>query len=145
MPRAVTPASAAHVTNLIAVPAWAMFMGWVAYYTRGHSGRRSRQLCLRRAWHLSRVHRGDGGGALAPSFGTIALPLVVLVIATLFVSLRAFPVLNNIPAYFLGLVTVFAVHVQPTLYAVAQLGSAGAIGSFAAWFASRSQHRLATR
>jgi hypothetical protein len=27
---AVTAASAAHVSTLIAVPAWAMFMGWVA-------------------------------------------------------------------------------------------------------------------
>jgi hypothetical protein len=84
-------------------------------------------------------------GALSPSFGTFTLPVVVLLVATLVVSLRVSPVLSNIPAYFLGLVTVFAAHVQPTLYAVAELGAAGAIGSFAAWFASRWQHRLATR
>lgn len=34
-----TAASTAHVTTIIAVPAWAMFMGWVAYYTCGHFAR----------------------------------------------------------------------------------------------------------
>ncbi len=143
---AVTAASAAHFSNLIAVPAWAMFMGWVAYYTRGHSGRDGlvNYACLALGICLGFI-AVMAVGTLAPSFGTFALPVVVLVVATLVVSLRALPVLSNIPAYFLGLVTVFAAHVQPTLYAVAELGSAGAIGSFAAWFASRWQHRLATR
>lgn len=84
-------------------------------------------------------------GGLAPSFGTFALPVVVLVVATLVVSLRSVLVLSNIPPYFLGLVTVFAAHVQPTLYAVAELGLAGAIGSFAAWLTSCRLHRLARR
>ena len=143
---AVTAASAAHVSNLIAVPAWAMFMGWVAYYTRGHSGRDGlvNYACLALGIGLGLV-AVMAVGALAASFGTFALPVVVLIVATLVVSLRAVPVLSNIPAYFLGLVTVFAAHVQPTLHAMAELGSAGAIGSFAAWFASRWQQRLASQ
>lgn len=143
---ALTAASAAHVTTLIAVPAWAMFMGWVAYYTRGHSGRDGmvNYACLTLGIGLGLIAM-IAVGALAPSFSTFALPIVVLVVATLVVSLRAVPVLSNIPAYFLGLVTVFAAHVQPTLYAMAELGLAGAIGSFAAWFASRWQQRLASQ
>jgi hypothetical protein len=143
---AVTAASAAHVSTLIAVPPWAMFMGWVAYYTRGHSGRDGlvNYACLALGIGLGLI-AVMAVGALAPSFGTFALPVVVLLVATLVVSLRAVPVVSNIPAYFLGLVTVFAAHIQPTVYAMAELGSAGAIGSFAAWFASRWQQRLAAR
>ncbi|MBJ7437969.1 MAG: DUF1097 domain-containing protein [Sphingopyxis sp.] len=143
---ALTAASAAHVTTLIAVPAWAMFMGWVAYYTRGHSGRDGlvNYACLALGIALGLI-AVMALGALAPTFGAFALPSVVLVVATLVVSLRAMPVLSNIPAYFLGLVTVFASHAQPTLAALAELGLAGAIGSFAAWFASGWQQRLASR
>lgn len=143
---ALTAASAAHVTTVIAVPAWAMFMGWVAYYTRGNSARDglANYACLALGIGLG-LMAVMAVGALASSFGTFALPMVVLVVATLVVSLRAVPVLSNIPAYFLGLVTVFAAHVQPTLYAMAELGLAGAIGSFAAWFASHWQQRLASQ
>lgn len=143
---ALTAASAAHVTTLIAVPAWAMFMGWVAYYTRGHAGRDGlvNYPCLALGIAIG-LFAVMAVGALAPSFGSFALPVVVLVVATLVVSLRAVPVLGNIPAYFLGLVTVFAAHVQPTLYAMAELGVASAIGSFAAWFASHWQQWLASR
>lgn len=143
---ALTAASAAYFTTLISVPAWAMFMGWVTYYTRGHSGRDGlvNYACLALGICLGFV-AVMAVGTLAPNFGTLALPVVVLIVATLVVSLRAVPLLSNIPAYFLGLVTVFAAHVQPTLYAFAELGSAGAIGSFAAWLAARWQRRLATR
>lgn len=143
---ALTAASAAHVSTLIAVPAWAMFMGWVAYYTRGHSGRNGlvNYACLALGIGLGLI-AVMAVGTLAPTFGTFALPIVVLLVATLVVSLRAVPVLSNIPAYFLGMVTVFAAHVEPTLYAMAELSLAGDIGSFAAWFASRWQQRLASQ
>lgn len=35
----VIAAAAAHLSTLAAIPVWAMFMGWVAYFTRGHSAR----------------------------------------------------------------------------------------------------------
>lgn len=31
--------AAAYLSTVAAVPVWAVFMGWVAYFTRGHSGR----------------------------------------------------------------------------------------------------------
>jgi beta-lactamase regulating signal transducer with metallopeptidase domain len=109
---AVTAASAAHASTLLTVPVWAMFMGWVTYYTRGHSGRDGlfNYACLVLGIGLGLLAVA-AVGALAPSLGSYALPIVVLVIATLVVSLRAVPMLSNIPAYFLGLITVFAAHV----------------------------------
>lgn len=84
-------------------------------------------------------------GALAPGSGSVALPIVALMIATLVVSLRAMPLLSSIPAYFLGLIRVSAAHVQPNLYVLVAFAMAGATGSFAAWFASCCQKRLAAQ
>lgn len=143
---ALTASSAAHTSTLLEVPVWAMFMGWVTYYTRGHSGRDGliNYACLFLGIALGLL-AVVALGVLAPNVGSLALPLVVLMVATLVVSLRAMPIFSNIPAYFLGLITVFAAHVQPTITVLAELGLASAIGSFAAWFASRWQQRLTTR
>jgi hypothetical protein len=141
---ALTAAAAAHASTLLAIPVWAMFMGWVSYYTRGHSGRDGlvNYACL--LGIVLGLLAVMAVGVLAPSLGSFALPIVVLMIATLVVSLRAMPLLSNIPAYFLGLITVFAAHVQPGLCVLVELGMAGAIGSSAAWFAACWQKKLAT-
>ena len=60
------------------------------------------------------------------------------------VSLRAAPGVNNVLAYFLGLITVFAAHVEPTFAAIAPLGAAGVIGAVAAWGASALQGWLSS-
>lgn len=140
---ALVAASAAHASSLLTIPVWAMFMGWVAYYTRGHSGRDGlvNYACLALGMVFGLVAAASIG-ALVPSLGALALPAVVLVVAILVVSLRASPVFNNVPAYFLGMIAVFAAHAKPTVEAFAELGLAGALGSFAAWFAATWQKRL---
>ncbi|CAN5134214.1 hypothetical protein BH10PSE12_BH10PSE12_12800 [soil metagenome] len=80
---------------MIAVPAWAMFMVWVAYYTRGHSARDGLAnyacLALGIGFGMIAVMAVD---ALTPSFGTFALPIVVLIVATLVGSFGVVPVLR---------------------------------------------------
>lgn len=73
------------------------------------------------------------------------MPLVAWVVALIAVSLRAAPAVNNVLAYFLGLVTVFAAHAEPASVAIASLGAAGAIGAVAAWAASVLQVWLSAR
>lgn len=70
---------------------------------------------------------------------------MVLAVALLVMSLRAAHAVNNVLAYFLGLITVFAAHVEPTFAAIAPLDAAGAIGAVAAWAASAPQGRLSAR
>lgn len=140
----VVAAAAAHLSTLAAIPVWAMFMGWVAYFTRGHSARDGliNYLCMALGLLV-----GFGAvialGLLGPALGAFALPIVVFGVAVLVVSLRALPALSNIPSTFLGVISVFAAHAAPTLEAFAELGGASAIGSFAAWLASATQARLA--
>lgn len=132
---AVTAALAAASALALSLPVWAMFIGWIAFFTRGLTTRSTLE-------NLGCVWLGLGigalsalaSGALAPVLGvSLALPLVVFVVALVVVSLRGMPVLNNLPSYFLGLVTWFAAHLEPALESVAHLAGATTLGSIAAW------------
>lgn len=141
---AITAAAAAWASTGFGLPVWAMFVGWVAYYSRGHSARDGalNLICLLAGLAIGLL-ASVAIGALMPRLGTFSVAVVVFAVAMIVVSLRALPWANNIPAYFLGLIAWFAHHAQPTLEAYAELGSAGALGSFAAWFAGSAQKRLA--
>ncbi|MEB2621132.1 DUF1097 domain-containing protein [Pseudomonas sp. YuFO8] len=142
---AAATASAAAATSLsVGLPVWAMFIGWVAFFSRGHSGRDG---LINYASVLAGLVIGMVAATaiawLSPSIGKSALPLVVFVVAMMVVSLRAVPVMNNVLAYFLGLIAFFAAHLEPSLDAVLRLGGASAIGSAAAWASLKVQQRIA--
>ena len=140
---AVTAAAAAGLTATLALPVWAMFIGWVAFFTRGISARDGavNALCVALGLGFG-MAAALGLGALGPALGALALPLVVFAVAVVVVSLRAAPVFNNILCYFLGLIAFFASHLQPSPAAFAELASAVALGSLAAWIAHALQHRM---
>lgn len=139
----VVAAAAAYLSTLAAVPVWAMFMGWVAYFTRGHSARDGlvNYLCLALGLLIG-LAAAAALAVLGPVLTAFTLPVVVFSVGMLIVSLRALPVLSNIPSYFLGVISVFAAHAVPTLESFAELGGASAIGSLAAWLASAVQARV---
>lgn len=140
---AVIAAVAATSSASLGWPVWAMFMGWVAFFTRGHSARDATYsyLCL-----ASGIVMGVAAvlavGALLPLIGPFAFGAVVFVVAMVVVSLRIAAPLNNIPAYFLGLITFFAAHMEPSILAVSELLSVSGLGSFAAWLAHRLQRKV---
>lgn len=143
---AATAAVAAGSSLLLTLPVWAMFVGWVAFFSRG--------LTLRDGLiNLGCVLMGIAFGmtaalsisALTPSLGMLALPVVVFVVAMVVVSLRALRVMNNLVAYFLGLIAYFAAHLEPSLESFAELGGAGTLGSFAGWLSHALQQRLPRR
>jgi uncharacterized membrane protein YgaE (UPF0421/DUF939 family) len=74
--------------------------------------------------------------------GPFAFGVVVFVVAMIVVTLRIAAPVNNIPAYFLGLITFFAAHVEPGLVAVSELLSVSSLGTFAAWLAHCSQRNI---
>jgi Protein of unknown function (DUF1097) len=125
------------------VPVWAMFIGWVAYYSRGHSAREglANFLCLLLGLGFG-ILAGVAIAVLTPALGAAAVAVVVFVIGLIVVSLRAVPFVNNTLSYFLGLISFFAVHAAPSVSVVLELAGACAIGSLAAWGASMLQSRL---
>ncbi|MDR7099792.1 hypothetical protein J2X04_002173 [Lysobacter niabensis] len=140
---AIVAAAAAAASLALGVPVWAMFVGWVAYYTRGVNARDGvfNLICV-----MLGVVIGKGAavaiGALSPMVGAAAMPLVVLIVASLVVSLRGAPRINNLLCYFLGLIAYFAIHQPPSLALFATLAGAAALGSFAAWLAHELQRRV---
>jgi hypothetical protein len=140
---AVVAAAASAVAMALELPVWAMFVGWVAFYTRGATARDGvfNLICVSLG-----VLIGKGAavaiGALAPIVGAAALPLVVLVVALVVVSMRSLPRINNLQCYFLGLIAFFAIHRPPSLSLFATLAGAAALGSAAAWAAHALQRRV---
>lgn len=140
---ALTAAIAATTSASLGWPVWAMFMGWVAFFTRRHSARDAfhSYLCL-----AIGIAFGSGAAlavsALMPLIGHFAFGPVVFVVAIVVVSLRAAVPLNNVPAYFLGLITFFAAHVEPDVVAFCELAAVSGLGSFAAWIAHKLQTKI---
>lgn len=140
---AVVAAAAAGLSAALALPVWAMFIGWVAFFTRGISVREGIANAVSVALGLAvGMAAALALGVLGPLLGALALPLVVFVVAVVIVSLRAAPVLNNILCYFLGLIAYFASHLPPSIAAFTELGSATVLGSLAAWIAHYLQQRM---
>lgn len=140
---AATAALAAGSSLLLSLPVWAMFVGWVAFFSRGLT---LRDGLVNLGCVLMGIVFGMGAalsiGALSPTFGLFALPIVVFVVAMVVVSLRATRTMNNIVAYFLGLIAYFAAHLAPSLESFFELGGAASLGSFAGWLSHTIQRRL---
>ena len=143
---ALTAATAATASATLGWPVWAMFVGWVAFFTRGHSAKDAlySYLCLITGLGIGTIAAASVG-ALLPLIGPAAFGVVVFAVAMLVVSLRAVPPMNNVPAYFLGLITWFAAHAKPTPMAWLGLAAVAALGIFAAWLAHSWQATIMRR
>jgi hypothetical protein len=141
---ALVAAAAATTSAGLGWPVWAMFIGWVAFFTSDHSakGAITSYICVALGIALG-IIAAVGVGSLFPLIDYLAFGMVVFVVAIIVVSLRAAPLLNNIPAYFLGLITFFAAHLAPGLTAFVDLAAVSALGSVAAFIAYRLQIRVA--
>lgn len=140
---ALVTMAAATLAVLLGLPIWAMFIGWIAYFTRG--------LDLRHGVvNLGCVAIGLGLGAGAASLlgwlgrppGVAEQALVVFGVALVVLSLRFLPLFNNLLGFFLGLVAWFAAHRPPGIAAWAMLLLAASLGTAAGWSAHRLQQYL---
>ncbi len=141
---AAATAAVASVSSLaFGLPVWAMFIGWVAFFTRGMTARDGLVNfgCVALGVAIG-IAAATSIGVLGASLGMFALPVVVFVVALVVVSLRAMPLMNNILCYFLGLIAFFAAHMEPALDSLVHLGSASALGSTAGWVSMKLQQRL---
>ncbi|ANG98755.1 hypothetical protein A8A54_19330 [Brucella pseudogrignonensis] len=142
---AATIAAVAATTSAgIGWPVWAMFIGWVAFFTGEHSvkGALRSYLCVAIGIAFGTI-AAMSVGTLMPFIDYFAFGVVVFLVAIVVVSLRAAPLLNNIPAYFLGLIAFFAAHVPPSLLAFGELAAVSGLGAFAALVAHRLQTKAA--
>jgi hypothetical protein len=140
-------ASAATISLLaFEVPVWAMFVGWISFFTRG--------LTLKQgAINLGCVLIGVALGicaahvlsTLTPHLGRYAIAAVVFIVAVIALSLAKAPLFNNVLCIFLGLVAYFAAHQPPSIETFGMLALAAAVGTTAAFLAHALQKRIQLR
>jgi hypothetical protein len=141
---AVVAALASWSSAALALEVWAMFAGFIAWFTRPTSAREGvySMICLFLGIALG-VLAHIATEALTPSLGGFGLPLVVFVVGVVIVGLRTTRVVDNMLAWFLGLVTFFAAEVELAFGTLLELGSACAIGGFAGWACQALNRRWA--
>ncbi|MEG3629633.1 DUF1097 domain-containing protein [Streptomyces poriticola] len=134
---------AVFLVALAGLPPWAMFVGWVTWFTRPASVRQGAYsvVCLWCGLALA-VAAQLSIASLAPVVGQAALPITVFAVATLVVGLRSAPVLDNPVAWFLGLIGSFALHASDRLEGTIVLVEATGIGAAAALLCGQLQRRL---
>jgi hypothetical protein len=139
----VVAAVTTFATIAVMLPAWAMFLGWVAYST---SGETTRERVANMISFLLGLGVGVGTGLLiaflTPLLGDAATPLAIFGDVVLVLSLRALRPINNPLAWFLGLISFFASVQAPSLSLLAVLAVAGLIGALAAGLANVLQSRM---
>lgn len=139
----VVATCAATISALVLeVPVWAMFVGWISYFTRGVNLRQGlvNLVCVFIGLGLG-IAAGAATHALTPHLGPVALTAVVFAMSLVVLSLRHLPVFNNLLGFFLGLVAFFASHQPPSWVVFADLAMAAAVGTTAAWIAVLLQRR----
>ena len=134
---------------LIDVPVWAMFIGWITFFTRGHSACEGivNWGCVLGGLILG-ITAGLASEAMASILGTLTVIPVALVVTLVVLSLKWLPVFNNVLGYFLGTVCYFASRLPPSLSTLVDLAialSLGVIGGFLASLMNRYWSDAGTR
>lgn len=141
---AVIASSAATLsTAAFEVPVWAMFVGWISFFTRGLN---LKQGAINLACVLIGFALGMGAAhamaVLTPFLGGYAITAVVFVVTGIALSLAQVPVFNNLLGFFLGLVAYFASHQPPAVSTFTMLTVAATLGATAACLAHALQKHI---
>lgn len=138
---ALIAAIAAAGVDDLQLPIWAMFIGWIAFFTRGVNINHTitNLVCVWLGITIGMI-AGIVLKIIGPVLGAGALPIVVFVVGMLVVSLRSAPKINNLLCHFLGLVSFFASHYTPSIDNFLALAAAVTIGSFAGLTSSLLQN-----
>jgi Protein of unknown function (DUF1097) len=140
---ALITAAAASAALFADLPIWAMFVGWIAYFTRGLDVRNG---LINLGCVLIGLCMGVAAASVLGSLGgppsIAAQATVVFGLGIVVLSLRFLPVFNNLLGFFLGLVAWFAFHQPPSVGAVATLAAATILGSFAGAVAYHLQQHI---
>ncbi|MES2871132.1 MAG: DUF1097 domain-containing protein [Pseudomonadota bacterium] len=127
---------------LIDVPVWAMFIGWIAFFTRGITARDGliNLVCVLGGLIIG-IAAGLASAAVAPYLGALTITPIALTATLIVLSLKLLPVFNNLLGFFLGLVCYFASGLPPTLDTFVELAIASSLGILGGLLASLMHKR----
>ena len=140
---ALVASSATWLSATLNLEVWIMFTGFIAWFTGPSSLRESLSALL--SFYLGMllaVAAHAATGVLVPYLGSLALPAVVFVCASFIVGLRTTSYLHNMLAWFLGMVTFFASHLEASVQNFQILIGTSIIGGIAGWLCQAINKRF---
>jgi hypothetical protein len=129
----IVAAIAAVVTVELSLQLWTMFIGWTCFATGAGRLRRGAAAfaCL-----VIGVFLGVGSvavlAAISPALGSLALPVVIFLLAAIAMMSLLAPPLDSIAGYFLGMTAFYASGLPPGGPALAAILPAALIGAISA-------------
>jgi hypothetical protein len=127
-------AIAVSVSFAMGWPTWVMFIAWVSYYIFGKTWQSSLRAFLQiELGTLMGVLIQLSGAFLGSFVGPLALPAAVFVFIGSLAYIARIKTLDNIPAWFLGLIILFGMHPPLTPLPILQLIIPLVAGFLFAW------------
>lgn len=115
-------------------PTWVMFVAWVSFYIFGRTWQASMRAFLQiTLGMIMAVLIQLTAGLLTELVGPLGFPLAVFFFIGSLAYFARSKSLNNIPAWFLGLIIFFGVHPEPEPLSIAQLLIPISAGFIFAW------------
>lgn len=103
-------------------PTWVMFIAWVSYYLFGKSLKTAKMSFIQiLCGILMGIAMQTTAGFLAGTLGSLSFPVTVFFFIGALAYITKIKNLNNIPAWFIGLIVFFGVHPQIDLLPILSL------------------------
>ncbi|MES3018783.1 MAG: DUF1097 domain-containing protein [Bacteroidota bacterium] len=139
-------AVAVSISFAMAWPTWVMFIAWVSYYLFGKTVLSSLKAFMQIGLGiLMGVLIQITGGALGKEIGALGFPIAVFFFIGSLAYFARTKTLNNIPAWFLGLIVVFGVHPPLTPLPILQLAIPLFFGFLFAWLNDSAVEKVHTQ
>jgi hypothetical protein len=134
------------ICDIIKVPVWMMFAGWIAFLAGGGTVKTApvTLVCVL----LGAILGIMGAFAIAQSganLGSLALPVAVFVIVAAALLAQFFPVFNTVICYFCGMTIFFSSGLPPAAASLLGIGIGVAIGIASGLLASALSMRMTAR
>lgn len=127
-------ALAVWVSSTFGLPAWVLFIGWVAYYAFGKTPLKAmNSFLLILAGIVLAMLVQYTGVWLTGYFQNFGFPVAVFFLVGFLGVIKSVKGINNLLAYFLGMIAFFGAHLSAGLSGLFQLGIPLALGFMFAW------------
>jgi hypothetical protein len=131
------------VSNTFGLPAWVLFIGWVAYYSFGKAPLKAvNSFLLILAGIVLAMLVQYTGVWLTGYFQNLGFPVAVFFLVGFLGVIKSVKGINNLLAYFLGMIAFFGAHLSAGVSALFQLGIPLALGFMFAWSLDTIQSHL---
>jgi hypothetical protein len=127
-------ALAAVLTVKLSLEIWMMFIAWTCFsLSAGNVRRGAAAIACLVGGALLAMGSIVVMGAISPVLGSWSLPIVIFGLAAVAILSTLTPPFDSVPAYFLGMTTVFAAKLPPGWTSLAVIIEAFSIGAVAGW------------